>query len=183
MERNHRLSAIRNILVLGIVLLTQTCSTGNAYKVQYEPTIEQLTAESEEICLKQTLYFFSRKPCVNFKGEKDNNTGVVQYYFRYEIGTFDVDLPLGTSLKLGDTWYNLKKSGTNYSETITINSFLSPEVLSGIANASKIEVSYTNRSHTENFILTESQTTKMKEGFVKIQRLLESEKKMIILKK
>jgi len=183
MERNHRLSTIRIILVLGIIWLSQACASGNAYKIQYEPTIEQLTAESEEICLKQTLYFFARKPCINFKGEKDNNTGIVQYYFRYEIGTFDVDLPLGTSLKLGDTWYNLKKSGTNYSETIRINSSLSPEVLSAITNASRIEVSYTNRSHTENFILNDSQASKFKEGFVKIQRLLESEKKMTILKK
>ncbi len=163
--------------------MAPSCQSSTAYKVQYEPTIEQLTAESEEICLKRTLYFFSRKPCVSIKGEKDNTTGIVQYYFRYEIGTFDVDLPLGTSLKIGDIWYNLKKSGTSYSESITISSVLSPEVISVIANATKIEVSYTNRSHTENFLLGESDAGRLKEGFVKIQRLLESEKKMNILKK
>ncbi len=183
MERNQRLHTIRIIFVIGMSYLFLSCSSSMAYKIQHEPTIEQVTVESEEICLKQTLYFFSRKPCVNFKGEKDNTSGVVQYYFRYEIGTFDVDLPLGTSLKLGDTWYNLKKSGTSYSETIIINSILGPEVLTAITNAQKMEVSYTNRSHTENFTLSESQSVSLKEGFVKIQRLLESEKKMNILKK
>ncbi|TGL57299.1 hypothetical protein EHQ58_13455 [Leptospira ognonensis] len=183
MERNHHLLALRGLLLAGFTALSLGCQSSRAYQIQYEPTIEQLTAESEEICLKQTLYFFSRKPCISIKGEKDNTSGVVQYYFRYEIGTFDVDLPLGTSLKLGDVWYNLKKSGTNYTDTISISSFLGPEILPALASASKIEVSYTNRSRTENYILTESQSNRLKEDFVKIQRLLESEKKMNILKK
>lgn len=183
MERNPHPIAFRSLLLAAITALSLGCQSSRAYQVHYEPTIEQLTAESEEICLKQTLYFFSRKPCISIKGEKDNTSGVVQYYFRYEIGTFDVDLPLGTSLKLGDVWYNLKKSGTNYSETISVSSFLGPEILPALASASKIEVSYTNRSKTENYVLSDSQSNHLKEDFVKIQRLLESEKRMNIQKK
>jgi hypothetical protein len=182
MERNHQWNVVRTFLLVGI-LFSLACSSGAAYKIQQEPTIEQLTAESEEICLKHILYLFSRKPCISLKAEKDNTSGLVQYYFRYEIGTFDVDLPLGTSLKIGDVWYNLKKSGTNYSETIIVSSLLTPEILTALTSGQKMEVSYTNRSHTENFILSDSQSSRLKEDFVRIQRLLESEKKMIILKK
>ncbi|MCZ8155814.1 MAG: hypothetical protein O9264_06825 [Leptospira sp.] len=163
--------------------LTVACSSSKAYSIQKEPTIEQIIAESDQICLRKTLFVFSSRPCISIKGEKDNSSGIVQYYLRYEIGSFDVDLPLGTSIQLGETWYTLKKSSTNYSETITVVSLLTPEVLTNLTNANHIEISYTNRAKTENFVLSGSQKERLKEDFVRIQRLLESEKKMIILKK
>jgi hypothetical protein len=183
MERNLRFIIISSSFVLALTAGLTNCSSSKAYTILQEPTLDQIAAQSEEICLKQWLYLISRKPCILIQGEKDNTAGSVQYYLRYEIGTFDVDLPIGISLKLGGTWYNLKKSATNYSETITINSQLTPEVLTALASAQTIEISYTNRSRTENIVFSDSQASSLKEAFVKVQRLLESEKKMIILKK
>ncbi|GBF48948.1 hypothetical lipoprotein [Leptospira ryugenii] len=142
-----------------------------------------MVAESDALCLKSYLYFFSGKPCVSIRGEKDNNTGSVQYYIKYEIGSFDVDLPLGLSVKLGDVWYNLRKSNTNYSDTITVSAVLNPEELLAFTAANKVEIAYTNRARTDHYQLSETQTKSLKDSFVRIQRLLESEKKMQIFKK
>lgn len=180
MVRTLRIILPLSILLIGLI---NNCTTSRAYTVQYEPALEQLVAESDEVCLRQRLFFFSARPCVSIKGEKDNTSGLVQYYLRYEIGTFDVDLPLGISLKIGEIWYNLKKSSTNYSDTIIVGSLLSPDVLGALTNGSGLTISYTNRSKTENFVLSEAQSAHFKEGFVRIQRLLESEQKMIIQKK
>ncbi|TGN18414.1 hypothetical protein [Leptospira idonii] len=157
------------------------CSS-NAYSIKPEPTLEQVTSQSEEICIGTRFYFFSGRPCISVKGEKDNNSGQVQYYFRYEIGTFDVDLPLGVSLKVGDTWYNLKKSSTDYSNTIVVSSHLPPEVTAAIGSGKSFVVSYTNRSGTENFPLNGTQVSRLQDNLLKLQKQLESEQKMKIQK-
>ncbi|MDZ4727085.1 MAG: hypothetical protein SH817_13085 [Leptospira sp.] len=182
MERFRKISSV--IFVFSLLCLSfVNCSSSKAYTIQYEPTLEQLVSETEEICLNRRLFIFSARPCLILRGEKDNASSVIQYYLRYEIGSFDVDLPLGISMKFGDVWHNLKKSATNYSDTITVVSLFTNEDLLALTSSSKMELSYTNRAKTENFKLSDSDVSKVKDGFVKIQRLLESEKKMTILKK
>ncbi|WP_246047912.1 hypothetical protein [Leptospira ilyithenensis] len=183
MERNDKKDRFLALIIGLLVFSFIGCSSSKSFVIQHEPSLEQITAESEETCIGSRLYFFSGRPCIKLKGEKDNNSGVTQYFLRYEIGSFDVDLALGTSLKIGDTWFNLKKSSTDYSNTIVVSSLLESEVLNAIANGRSFVVSYTNRAKTENYTLTGSQGTHLKEGLIRLQRLLESEQKMVIQKK
>jgi hypothetical protein len=120
---------------------------------------------------------------VYFKGERDNTTGNVQYYLLYEMGTFEVDLPIGVSLKLGEIWYNLKKANTDYSDTIVVSSSIPTEVLPKIGESKKISISYTNRKGTMNFELRDSSVNKFQTSLSKLIRALESEPKLNIQKK
>lgn len=159
-----------------------SCASAPTYKVTPEPTLEQSSAISEEICLDRLL-FISKRPCVYFKGERDNATGNVQYYLLYEMGTFEVDLPIGVSLKLGEIWYNLKKANTDYSDTIVVSSSIPTEVLPKIGESKKISISYTNRKGTMNFELRDSSVNKFQTSLSKLIRALESEPKLNIQKK
>lgn len=158
-----------------------TCSS-TAYKVVPEPTLEQQTAVSEETCLRSFL-FFDRRPCVYFKAEKDNSTNTIQYSLVYEIGTFDVDLPLGVSLKLGDVWFNLRKTNTDYSDTILVGSALPADLIPKIGESSSVVISYTNRKGTMNYPLSLSSVKRFQSSLSKLVRSIEPEPKMTIQKK
>lgn len=162
--------------------MMSACKTAPTYKVTPEPTLEQSSALSEEVCLDSFL-LVPKRPCISFRGEKDNQTGAVQYYLLYEMGTFEVDLPIGVSLKLGDVWYNLKKSNTDYSDTIVISSSIAGDLVPKIGESKSIQVSYTSRKGTTNFQLKDAAVGKFQSSLSKLIRALESEPKLIIQKK
>ncbi|TGL56746.1 hypothetical protein EHQ59_00505 [Leptospira kemamanensis] len=182
MERIFSLTRISSIFLLFLVLVS--CSGTKAFVVTPEPTLEQQTAISKDICMQKYLWVFSgKKPCVYFKAERDNGTGAVTYFLMYEIGTFDVDIPIGVSLKLGETWYNLKKTNTDYSDTIVVTSALTQEILPKIGENQNITISYTNRRETINYQLTASQTSSFQTNLSKLIRVIESEPKLNINKR
>ncbi|WP_411822820.1 hypothetical protein [Leptospira sp. 'Mane'] len=183
MERNLNNRRFPALIIGLLVFSFLDCGSSKSFVIQHEPSLEQVTAESDEICIGTRLYFFSGRPCIKLKGEKDNNSGTTQYYLRYEIGSFDVELALGTSLKIGETWFNLKKSSTDYSNSIVVSSLLEPEVLNAIAGGKSFTISYTNRAKTENYTLSSSQGLSLRDSLIRLQRLLESEQKMVIQKK
>jgi hypothetical protein len=180
MER-FRLSFVFPLVCLLFGLLS-ACKTAPTYKVTAEPTLEQSSAVSEEVCLDSFL-FVSKRPCIYFRGEKDNQTGSVQYYLLYEMGTFEVDLPIGVSIKLGDVWYNLKKSNTDYSDTIVVSSSVTGDLIPKIGESKSIQVSYTSRKGTTNFQLKDATVSRFQSSLSKLIRALESEPKLIIQKK
>ncbi|TGL37232.1 hypothetical protein [Leptospira perdikensis] len=181
MERIFSLTRISSIFLT--FLLFVSCSGTRAYVVTPEPTLDQQTAISNEVCLKRFLFVFAKRPCVYFKAERDNTSGLVQYFLLYEIGTFDVDLPIGVSLKLGDTWNNLKRTNTDYSDTIIITSAISSEIIPKVGESQNIGISYTNRKETFNYQLTSSQTASLQANLSKLIRTIESEPKLNINKK
>ncbi|EMJ87084.1 hypothetical protein [Leptospira meyeri] len=182
MERIFSLTRISSIFLTFLVVVS--CSGTKAYVVTPEPTLEQQTAISKDICLRKFLGLFpGKRPCMYFKAERDNGTGLVQYFLLYEIGTFDVDIPIGVSLKLGDTWYNLKRTNTDYSDTIIISSAISSELIPKIGESQNIAVSYTNRKETINFSLSSGQTANFQSNLSKLIRTIESEPKLNINKK
>ncbi|TGK91873.1 hypothetical protein EHQ30_16950 [Leptospira brenneri] len=181
MERIFSFTRISTIFLTFLVLVS--CSGTKAYVVTPEPTLEQQTAISKEICLRKFLLVFERRPCVYFKAERDNGTGLVQYFLLYEIGTFDVDIPIGVSLKLGDTWHNLKRTNTDYSDTIIISSAISSDIIPKIGESQSIAISYTNRKETINYNLNSGQTANFQSNLSKLIRTIESEPKLNINKK
>ncbi|XDD41418.1 hypothetical protein AB3N58_08795 [Leptospira sp. WS60.C2] len=182
MERIFSLTRISSIFLLFLVLVS--CSGSKAFVVTPEPTLEQQTAISNDICMEKYLWLFpGKRPCVYFKAERDNATSAVTYFLLYEIGTFDVDIPIGVSLKIGETWYNLKKTNTDYSDTIIVTSALTQDILPKIGENQTITISYTNRRETINYQLNASQTTKFQTNLSKLIRVIESEPKLNINKR
>ncbi|MBM9547119.1 hypothetical protein JWG40_08840 [Leptospira sp. 201903074] len=178
------LSFTRFSFIFLTFLVFVSCGGTKAYVVTPEPTLEQQTAISKDLCLQRYVWVFpGKRPCVYFKAERDNSTGLVQYFLLYEIGTFDVDLPIGVSLKLGDTWYNLKRTNTDYSDTIVISSAISSEIIPKVGESQNIGISYTNRKETFNFQLSSSQTASFQSNLSKLIRTIESEPKLNINKK
>ncbi len=99
------------------------------------------------------------------------------------MGTFEVDLPIGVSIKLGDVWYNLKKSNTDYSDTIVVSSSVTGDLIPKIGESKSIQVSYTSRKGTTNFQLKDATVVRFQSSLSKLIRALESEPKLIIQKK
>ncbi|MCW7471258.1 hypothetical protein [Leptospira kanakyensis] len=182
MERIFSLTRISSIFLIFLVVVS--CSGTKAYVVTPEPTLEQQTAISKDLCLQRFLWLFpGKRPCVYFKAERDNGTGLVQYFLLYEIGTFDVDIPIGVSLKLGETWYNLKRTNTDYSDTIIISSAISSDLIPKIGENQSIAISYTNRKETINYNLSSNQTATFQSNLSKLIRTIESEPKLNIYRK
>ncbi|XDD52684.1 hypothetical protein AB3N62_09270 [Leptospira sp. WS4.C2] len=182
MERIFSFTRISFIFLTFLVFVS--CSGTKAYVVTPEPTLDQQTAISKDLCLQRYVWVFpGKRPCVYFKAERDNTSGLVQYFLLYEIGTFDVDLPIGVSLKLGDTWYNLKRTNTDYSDTIVISSAVSPELIPKVGESQNIGISYTNRKETFNYQLSSGQTASFQTNLSKLIRTIESEPKLNINKK
>lgn len=169
--------------LFSLVFFFQFCSSGSKLELQPEPVLDQISADSEELCLKWKILWSGGYPCIKFRGIKENTTGKLNYSLRYEVGTFDVDLPLGMSVKLGDTWYNLTKLDSEYSSTIVYSSRLTPEVIPLFKNASSITLSYTTRKKTENIQLSSGQKEALQANLGKLISALESEGKLKIEKK
>ncbi|MDF3819009.1 hypothetical protein P3G55_03810 [Leptospira sp. 96542] len=180
MERFSRFS--RFFFVLALVLFVVSCSSSKTFQVVPEPVLDQQSVISDEVCLR-SFVFFDRRPCVYFRAEKDNATGQIQYFLLYEIGNFDVDLPLGVSMKLGDSWYNLKKTNTDYSDTIVVTSAVSAEIIPKINESKQIIISYTNRKETLNYNLNASRVASLQSNLTKLFRAIESNPKLNIIKK
>jgi len=173
---------LRFVGIFCMFSLAWGCASSSKITITPEPVLDQIIAETEEVCLKFKLWG-GGYPCIRLRGEKDNSTGKTQYSFRYEVGTFDVDLPLGVSLKLGDTWFNLTKLGTDYSSTIVYSSRLAPEVLPIFKKASGMSVSYTTRKKTENIEFSTKERELLQSQLEKLVQTLESEPKIKIEKK
>jgi len=166
-----------------IVFLTLVhCFSGEGVRITQEPVLDQTIGETEELCLKSRIFSFGY-PCLRFRGEKENATGKISYTLRYEVGTFDVDLPLGVALRLGETWYNLQKTGTDYSSTIVHSSRINPEIIPIFLKTNQITVSYSNRKKTENTILTPKERQTLQERLEKLTKSLEEEPKFKLEKK
>ncbi len=165
------------------LLFFQACSSGQNPLLQPEPVLDQISADSEELCLKWKILGTGGYPCIKFRGTKENATGKVSYSLRYEVGTFDVELPVGMSLKLGDTWYNLTKLDTEYSSTIVYSSRLPLDILPIFKSASTMAISYTTRKKTENIVLSSGQKEALQSNLSKLIQALEAEAKLKIEKK
>jgi hypothetical protein len=169
------------ILLISIFVLSN-CGKSETLVVIPEPVVDQVSIVSPEICLKSFLWVFPSNPCFWIKGEKDNTTLLTKTSIVFNLSSFDVEFPLGLSLKLDSTFHNLVKQGTEYGSNLQLISEISDADALSIAKASEISLSYTNRKETQNYSLSSSKVSEFKENLAKIKDLLKSEPKLKIVK-
>lgn len=92
----------------------------NSLQVIPEPNLEQVTVKSETICTEFTWYWpfctRGKAKSLMIKGVYNNLTGDKKYYLDYHLDMLDTDLPVGLSINIDGTYYNLKKVSTDYTD-------------------------------------------------------------------
>ena len=177
---------MKNFLLVFLLLFLFNCSSN---QIVPEPALEQITVKSESICLNVHWYnpvswfcYEARPFSLSFRGVIDNSTGKSTYYLDYHIDPFDKDLPVGVSLKLDTSYYNLPKTGMDYLDSIKIISQMSDEVLQKASKSKNIGFSYSNRSETVNLELSSSDADKLRSALEKLSSAVSSQAKMVIVK-
>jgi hypothetical protein len=113
----------------------------------------------------------------------NNTSGDYKYFLDYYLDSFDSDIPIGVSLKIDGIYYNLKKTQTDYTDTLKISSELTEEVATKIISTKKtILLSYSNRKVTLNFDLSSSDTETLQSYVKEVTQKTTSLQKMKIVK-
>jgi hypothetical protein len=169
-------------LVLLLIISFASCGKSSSLEVIPEPVVDQISVSSPEICLDSYVWIISANPCLSLKGEKDNTRLNSRIRLIYEVDRFDVEFPVGLSLKLDNTYYNLIRVGTEYGSSLQLVSELPEGLVPTILGAKEISISYTNRKDTFNTKLSSSQAEKFKEYLKNIREALDKEPKLQIKK-
>ena len=116
------------------------------------------------------------------KGVYNNLTGDKKYYLDYHLDMLDTDLPVGLSLNIDGTYYNLKKVSTDYTDIVKLESEISSEVISKVNSAkNNFMLSYSNRTDTHNFTLRSGDTKEFAKQLNEvIKRVVAQEKLKIV---
>ncbi|MDX1959451.1 MAG: hypothetical protein SFU98_12810 [Leptospiraceae bacterium] len=175
----------KNLLISFVFLFAIGCSSTNTIP---EPNFEQTTVQSEPTCLSWKWYspFFcysGKANSVELRGTVSNNTGDKQFFLDYFLDSFDTDFPVGVAIKIDSTYYLLRKSQTDFSNTLLIRSEMSDEVISKLkGSSSSILLSYSNRSHTYNYQLSSGEAESLRKNAREVFDKLNSASKMKIVK-
>lgn len=159
----------------------------NSLQVIPEPNLDQVTVKSETICTEFTWYWpfctKGRAKSLMLKGIYNNSTGDKKYFLDYHLDMLDTDLPVGLSLNLDGTYYNLKKVSTDYTDILKLESELTPEVISKINSAkSSFAFSYSNRKDTLNFTLSPGETRDFRTQLNEVVKKITAQEKLRIVK-
>jgi hypothetical protein len=164
------------VLVLG-------CSS---LEVIPEPNLNQITVKSEPLCLSWNWHPFcvvSKPNSIQLIGVFNNSTLEKKYFLDYYLDSFDTDLPVGVSLKVDGVYYNLRKSATDYVDTLKISSELSEEVVTKLkATKNSISLSYSSRKNTLNFDFSSRQTDKFIQDLTELTNKTTNLQKLKIVK-
>lgn len=171
-------------ILIGVLFFLNGCA---GIQVVPEPNLEQVTVYSETICSETPWYspFCTKGKSRSFmiKGIYNNSNGDKKYYLDYYLDLLDTDLPVGLSLYLNGTYYNLKKMSTDYSDILNIESELSSEVISKLNSVkSEIQISYSNRRNTTNFYLSSSDSKKLISQINEVIKKISDQEKLKIVK-
>ena len=158
----------------------------NSLQVIPEPNLEQVTVKSETICTEFTWYWpfctRGKAKSLMIKGVYNNLTGDKKYYLDYHLDMLDSDLPVGLSINIDGTYYNLKKVSTDYTDIVKLESEISSEVISKVNSAkNNFMLSYSNRKDTHNFTLSSGDTKEFAKQLNEvIKRIVAQEKLKIV---
>lgn len=84
-------------------------------------------------------------------------------------------------MRLDGTWFNLRKVGTEYSDSVKISSFISVEASDKILQAKEIIFSFSSREKTTNQLLSHSETAKFQLLLKTLKEQLNAQTKLNIL--
>lgn len=152
-----------------------------------EPTLDQSTVQSETVCTEFVWYMpfcTKNKPkSVLFKGVFQNTSLEKKYYIDYVLDNSDIDIPVGLSIQIDGTFYNLKKMATDYVDVFKITSEISEEVLNKLVSSrNNFVISYSSRRDTFNYKLSDSKSKQLADQADFVLKKMKSVGKMKIMK-
>ena len=152
------------ILLFLLFLIVSACSST---KLIPEPSLDQVSFKSETICTEFVWYspfcFDNKSRSIQLKLVVNNTSLEKKFYLDYVIDSADTDLPVGISIQIDGTYYNLRKMGTDYIDILKLSSELTPEVLNKIVSSkTDFIISYSSRKETFNYTLSSSNSTKLR---------------------
>ncbi|WP_051133768.1 hypothetical protein [Leptospira fainei] len=145
-----------------------------------EPVIEQTVLRSGPICISSWFCSSGRSGSLNFKGILNNRTGEKPLFLEYYVSSFEESFPLGVSIKLDQTWHNLRKVSTEYGETLRLVSLLPIEVADKIQSAKEIEFSFSSRENTTTRSLSAGDAEAFKNFLKETRAKLDAQAKLTI---
>jgi hypothetical protein len=171
--------------ILSLILIQFLFCT--SHDLVQEPTLDQTTIQSATICTEFIWYspFCSKnKPkSVSFKGIYQNTSNEKKYYIDYVLDNSDIDIPVGLSIQIDGTFYNLKKMATDYVDIFKITSEIPEEILNKIVNSKNhFVISYSSRRDTFNYSLSDSKSKDLANEAEHILKKMKSVSKMKIMK-
>ncbi len=180
-------SSLRTFFYLFVTTLSISFFTQcHSMEVIPEPNLSQYTVKSAPVCLKWNWHPFcleSKPNSLIVRSTLNNTTGDYRYFLDYYLDSFDSDIPIGISLKIDGTYYNLKKTQTDYTDTLKITSELTEEVVAKlIATKKTVLLSYSNRKVTLNFDLSSSDTETLQSYVKEVTEKTTSLQKMKIVR-
>jgi hypothetical protein len=152
-----------------------------------EPTLGQISVESPNVCLKWNWHPFcveSKPNSINIVGIISNSTLEKKYYLDYYIDSFDADIPVGISLRVGPVYYQLKKIHTDYTDILKIRSELPLDFVDLLIKSNdSMMLSYSNRKDTMNIDFSDRHAESFRNSIKEVVSKVNSLEKMNIVKK
>lgn len=174
----------KSFIVLFLLFILTQCTSK---QIIPEPSLEQVTFKSSTVCPVVSWWWpfcsDGKANSLQIRAIYNNQTGDKKYILDYYLDSFDTDLPVGVSLGIDGTYYNLKKIATDYAEILKLSSELSPEVMTKLnSSSSKILMSYSNRKNTLNFTLSESSSNSLRNNLKDVTKSVNAQDKLRIVK-
>ncbi|TGJ99336.1 hypothetical protein EHO59_15850 [Leptospira semungkisensis] len=172
------LPSIASLFLSFLVIALPGCSA--RIQVLPEPVVEQTVLRSGPLC--PTSWFCSQgKPgSLNFKGILNNKTGDKPLFIEYYMSSFEESFPIGISIKLDQTWHNLRKTSTDFGDTVRVVSILPADLTDKVLNAKEIQLSFSSRDNTTTFALSASNADGLKSLLKDLKEKLDAQSKLMI---
>ncbi|MCB1177889.1 MAG: hypothetical protein KDK36_09950 [Leptospiraceae bacterium] len=181
----HSIYSVKGLKAVFSILLLFFLANCHSLEVIPEPNLTQFTIKSKPICLKWNWHPFclETKPnSLTIRGILENSNLEHKIYLDYYLDSYDSDIPVGVSLLIDGTYYNLRKAGTEYTDTLKIRSEISEDIVKKIQKTKKtISMSYSNRKETLNFEFSSGETDDFKNYLKEVTDKIKSLKKMKIV--
>ncbi|MEI7011616.1 hypothetical protein [Leptospira licerasiae] len=167
-----------SIFAVFFAVILNSCSA--RVQVLPEPVVEQTLFRSGPICPGAIFCSLGKPGSLNFKGILVNKTGEKPIFLEYYMSSFEESFPIGISMKLDQTWHNLRKTSTDYGDTVRVVSILPADVADKLFSAKEIQFSFSSRDNTNTFTLSSSNTDNLKSLLKDLKEKLDSQAKLTI---
>ncbi|EKO78617.1 MULTISPECIES: hypothetical protein [Leptospira] len=170
------------VLIFCFSLFTGIGCSGDFVRRTPEPALEQVLFNSDSLCPGFHLFCsVGDAKSLSFRGVFKNTTSEKSIFLDYYFSSFEVGFPVGVSLRLDGTWFNLRKAGTDYSDSFRISSFVPAEIADKIVHAKEITFSFSSREKTTNQFLSSKETTELQFLLKSLREKLDTQSKLNIL--
>ncbi|MBM9577230.1 hypothetical protein JWG45_08705 [Leptospira sp. 201903070] len=172
---------ILSILFCVLFFLGISCSSASVLQTP-EPALEQILFHSDPLC--PGFHFLCSQgdtKSMNFRGVFKNSSGEKTLFLDYYLSSFEVSFPIGVSIQLDGTWYNLRKVGTDYSDSMRISSSIPSELVDRILKAKEITFSFSSREKTSNQLFSSRDASRFQALLKNLKEKLDAQSKLNIL--